>query len=174
MKCLASVSTVAVVAAVLGLTTMCPSANGFAFTTPRTITSSTVNGIASTSGKSQLFFVRSSSMADEQQPRVSSTTLLATASLSANSDDDATTSSKSAPETSYKKKKKTLKELRKEGGPFSFNTPIGALNLFAVYYFFVSVALGIPWVISCKFCQLLYWITGNRFDPKVRNTKLVT
>jgi len=67
-----------------------------------------------------------------------------------------------------KKKKKTLKELRAEGGPFTFNTPIGALNLFAIYYGVISLALGLPWLISLKACQFLYFITRGRFDPKRR------
>jgi len=169
MKYIACDSTVAVavVAVVLGLACS-PSANGFALTTPRTTTSSTASSIVGASSKSQLFFVRPSSVAEEQQePRLSSTALLTTSSASSDKD-DATTSAKATPATSLKKKKKTLKELRKEGGLFTFNTPIGALNPYAMYYFFISVALGIPWVISCKFCQLLYWITGNRFDPKRR------
>lgn len=76
---------------------------------------------------------------------------------------------KSTPTTpTVGKKKKTYQELRAEGGFGTFNTPIGALNPFAIYYGLTSIFLGIPWFISCKMCQLLYWITGNRFDPKVR------
>jgi hypothetical protein len=65
------------------------------------------------------------------------------------------------------KQKKTYQELRAEGGPLTVNTPIGALNPFALYYGITSILLGIPWFISCKICQLLYFITGNRFDKKV-------
>jgi hypothetical protein len=68
---------------------------------------------------------------------------------------------------SLEKKKKTLKELRAEGGLFTVNTPIGALNPFAIYYGVISLALGLPWLISIKTCQFLYWITRGRFDPKV-------
>ena len=64
-------------------------------------------------------------------------------------------------------KKKTLQDLRAEGGPFTFNTPIGALNPFALYYGITSVVLGIPWFIGCQICRFLSWITGGRFDPKV-------
>jgi hypothetical protein len=64
--------------------------------------------------------------------------------------------------------KKTLKELRAEGGPLTFNTPIGALNPFAIYYGLVSIFLGIPWYFALKGCQLMYFITGGRFDKKVR------
>ena len=38
---------------------------------------------------------------------------------------------------------------------------------FALYYGLLSIFLGIPWLIALKTCQLLYFITGNRFDPKV-------
>lgn len=65
-------------------------------------------------------------------------------------------------------KKKTLKELRAEGGFSTFNTPIGALNLFAIYYGLMSIFLGIPWFVALKACQFMYWITGGRFDKKVR------
>ena len=65
------------------------------------------------------------------------------------------------------KKKKTIKDLRAEGGPLTINTPIGALNPFALYYGLVSLALGLPWLISLKACQLLYFISRGRFDPKV-------
>lgn len=100
------------------------------------------------------------------------TTPLSAASSSAaiaNNDDDAATSANdpAANETNIKIKKK-WNELRKEGGPLTFNTPIGALNPFAIYYFLVSVALGIPWYICCKFLQVIYWITGNRIDPQRR------
>eukprot|EP00429_Kryptoperidinium_foliaceum_P026601 CAMPEP_0176153418 /NCGR_PEP_ID=MMETSP0120_2-20121206/78372_1 /TAXON_ID=160619 /ORGANISM="Kryptoperidinium foliaceum, Strain CCMP 1326" /LENGTH=338 /DNA_ID=CAMNT_0017490477 /DNA_START=129 /DNA_END=1145 /DNA_ORIENTATION=- len=67
-----------------------------------------------------------------------------------------------------RKTKKTWKELRKEGGPLTINTPIGALNPFALYYGFVSLLLGLPWLISLKACQLMYWITRGKFDPKRR------
>jgi len=65
------------------------------------------------------------------------------------------------------KKKKTLKELRLEGGPFTFNTPIGALNPFAIYYGVLSLALGLPWFIFLKSCQVLYFVSRGRVDPKV-------
>lgn len=71
-------------------------------------------------------------------------------------------------ETSNVSRKKTYAELREEGGPFTVNTPIGALNPFAMYYFVVSVTLGIPWFFLCKTWQLLHWITGGRFDPRRR------
>jgi hypothetical protein len=64
--------------------------------------------------------------------------------------------------------KKTLQELRAEGGPLTFNTPIGALNPFAIYYGLMSIFLGIPWYFALKGCQFMYLITGGRFDKKVR------
>lgn len=69
--------------------------------------------------------------------------------------------------TSAKKKKKTLKDFREEGGILSFNTPVGALNPFGIYYGLVSIFLGIPWFFALKTCQFMYWITGGRFDKKV-------
>lgn len=70
--------------------------------------------------------------------------------------------------TYSQKKKKTLRDFRKEGGLLTFNTPIGALNPFAIYYGLMSLFLGIPWLIALKASQFLYWITGGRFDKKVR------
>ena len=102
-----------------------------------------------TANKSPLFFDRASSS--------SATTLLATTD--------------STPENIYAKKKKTMKELRAEGGIFTVNTPIGALNPYAVYYFFVSVTLGLPWVCLCKMWQFLHWLSRGRFDPRVRIAK---
>jgi hypothetical protein len=72
--------------------------------------------------------------------------------------------------TTTDKQKKTYQELRAEGGPLTFNTPFGALNPFAIYYGVNSILLGIPWFFSCKLCQLLYFLTGNRFDKKVRES----
>jgi len=157
MKHLASLSTIAAVAAVLGLTTT-TSIHGFSITSPRTSTTSTGSGIVGGSSKSPLFFDRASSGAGKRQARISATTLLAT---TPNSDGNA-----AAAVEPIKKEKRTLKDLRKEGGPFTVNTPIGALNPFAVYYFFISVGLGIPWVVLCRTWQFIHWITGNRFDPK--------
>lgn len=148
MKHIASLSTIAAVVTVLGLTTT-TSIHGFSITSP-------LSGIVGSSSKSPLFFDRASSGENERQ----ATTLLATASAS---DGD----EKSA-ETPFQQPKKTYKELRAEGGPFTVNTPIGALNPFALYYFCVSVSLGIPWVIFCKIWQFVHWISGGRFDPKRR------
>jgi hypothetical protein len=165
-----------VVLVVIGLA--CRNVDGFTFNSPRLITiSSTVKNDSSSSnnGKSQLFFVRQSSVAEDPQQsrraKISSTTLLTASSAAANNDDvsakkEETTSTTAT--SSNTSKKKAWKELRMEGGPLTINTPIGALNPYALYYFFVSVALGIPWVILCKCCQFMYWITGNRFDPEVR------
>jgi len=63
---------------------------------------------------------------------------------------------------------KSLKELRREGGFLCFNTPIGALNPFAIYYGLVSLFLGVPWFVALKICQFVYWFTGGRLDKKRR------
>ena len=72
-----------------------------------------------------------------------------------------------------KKKKKSIKDFREEGGILSINTPIGALNPFAVYYGLLSLFLGVPWYIALKSCQFLYWVTRGKFDKKVRISKVV-
>jgi hypothetical protein len=158
MKHLASLSTIAAVAAVLGLTST-TSIHGFSI-------ASSLSGIVGSSTKSPLFFDRASSGENERQARSSATTLLATTS---NGDEKTA----AAPETPFQQKKKTYKELRAEGGPFTVNTPIGALNPFAMYYFCISVSLGIPWVVFCKIWQFVHWISGGRFDPKVCVAKIL-
>ena len=91
-----------------------------------------------------------------------------TPSASTPSADDTSAGTKNvAAAAANNNKKKTLQDLRAEGGPFTFNTPIGALNPFALYYGITSVVLGIPWFIGCQICRFLSWITGGRFDPKV-------
>ena len=65
------------------------------------------------------------------------------------------------------KQREQMKLLREQGGPFTFNTPVGALNPFAIYYGLLSIFLGIPWFISLKLTQLLYFLTRGRFDKKV-------
>lgn len=142
MKHLSRASVIAAVAVVLGLVTT-TSVHGFSTSSARVGTASTSSGIFGSSSKSPLF-----------SERTSATTLLAAA--------------ESTPETMYEKKKKTLKELRKEGGIFTVNTPIGALNPYALYYFFVSVSLGIPWVIFCKTWQFVHWLSRGKFDPTRR------
>ena len=64
-------------------------------------------------------------------------------------------------------KKKTLKDLRAEGGKLTFNTPIGALNPFAIYYGVMSILLGLPWFLSTKMWQFMAFLTRGRFDIKV-------
>jgi hypothetical protein len=76
------------------------------------------------------------------------------------SDGDSSASLSSAEEN--KKERKQL--IRKEGGLFSFYTKFGGLNLFALWHFFVSVTLGIPWYIALMVYQFFQLITGNRFD----------
>ncbi len=150
MKNLSVPCTVAAVAAVLVLTSM-TSVNGFSAISSQTATARNDIGLFGGSGTSSLFSDRVS--------YDSVTSLQSTAD--------------STSEDIYAKKKKTLKELRAEGGITTVNTPIGALNLFALYYFFVSVALGIPWVILCKCWQIVHWLSRGRFDPRVRFAKLI-
>lgn len=141
-----NVSGVATMAILVGFAAA-PVADGFAFSSPRIAGPNAFGSATIGSGKSPVM-------------------TLAT-SLSAMGDDKATESSKSA-EPTLKKKKKTWKELRQEGGLLTINTPIGALNPFAVYYFIVSVGLGLPWLFFLKLTQIFYWVTGYRFDTKVR------
>ena len=77
--------------------------------------------------------------------------------------------------TPAEKRKQERKALvRKEGGLFAFDTKYGALNPFAIYYGIVAIILGIPWYIALTFCQLLYKITGNRFDRQRRIPIFIT
>ena len=72
-----------------------------------------------------------------------------------------------------KKTKKTIKDFREEGGTLSINTPIGAVNPFAIYYGMLSLFLGVPWYIALKSCQFLYWVTRGKFDKKVRISRMI-
>lgn len=65
------------------------------------------------------------------------------------------------------KKEERRKKIKKEGGPFAFNTKYGALNPFAIYYGLTSIILGLPWLAALTFCQVLYIVTGNRVDKYV-------
>ena len=77
--------------------------------------------------------------------------------------------SSDVPETgkSVVKNGKSMEDFRREGGVLCVNTPIGALNPFALYYGLVSLFLGIPWFVALKICQFGYWATGGRLDKKV-------
>lgn len=71
-----------------------------------------------------------------------------------------------ATDTGEAEKTSKLGQIRKEGGIFSFNTPVGALNPFAIYSLGVSIFLGIPWFLALTFLQVFYKVTGNRFDKQ--------
>ena len=58
--------------------------------------------------------------------------------------------------------------IKSEGGPLAFNTKYGALNPFAIYYGITSIVLGLVWFVALSFMQLVYKITGDRFDRKRR------
>lgn len=60
------------------------------------------------------------------------------------------------------------KKIRAEGGLLAFDTPFGALNLFAIYWGSLSVALGAFWYAAFTLCRIFYFVTGNRVDKKVR------
>ena len=58
------------------------------------------------------------------------------------------------------------KQLRQEGGLFSFNTKYGALNPFAIYYGLVAILLGVPWFVALTTYQVLRALTGGRLDKR--------
>jgi hypothetical protein len=90
--------------------------------------------------------------------------------IASSSQETAASTSTTTDDSSSKqdKAKQRLLELKKQGGSFTFNTPIGALNPFAIYYGLTSIFLGIPWYFALKTYQLLFWMTGGRIDRKVR------
>lgn len=47
-------------------------------------------------------------------------------------------------------------------------TKYGILNPFGVYYIVILVLIGLPWFVSLSVCQLLYKITGDKFDTARR------
>lgn len=62
----------------------------------------------------------------------------------------------------------SISELRKQGGIFSFDTPIGALNLYGLAYGLTAIALGLVWYTATMFWKLIHFISGNRFDKMAR------
>lgn len=91
------------------------------------------------------------------------TRLLSSTVITSSTDDDST---------------RTLsrKELiKKEGGRFAIATKFGGINLFALYYGFVAIALAIPWYIALNVYEFLQYITRyrlfdkNRFIPVLMN-----
>jgi hypothetical protein len=108
----------------------------------------------------------------QRQQKEKAPTILSTMSVttSASPNDAGTSAVKpTADLTADEKKRQERKSLiRLEGGRFAFDTKFGALNPYAIYYGTVSIALGIPWFIALSFCQLLFAITGGRFDRQRR------
>jgi len=140
--------------------------SAFVTNTPRSIRKKFVDN-SSTSGRRRWKTRQHSLVPMTDRLFMSLLSATSSAATTSNGDGDAVNNDPAATD-SGKRNKKSWKELRKEGGPFTLNTPIGALNPFALYYFFVSVGLGIPWFFICKFLQMMYWITGNRFDKQRR------
>lgn len=58
--------------------------------------------------------------------------------------------------------------IREQGGPLSFDTKLGALNPYAIYFGLVSIALGLCWFVVLSALQMLYLLTNNKIDPKRR------
>jgi hypothetical protein len=99
-------------------------------------------------------------------PLLRETHFLATSLTASEGDAISTTGSSAEEELSLaeKKKKETWAVIRKEGGPFTFNTKFGALNPYAIYYGLTAIILGIPWFAAMTMCQLFYFVTRNRLD----------
>ena len=72
-----------------------------------------------------------------------------------------------AESTSIKKKRAGMEELRKHGGIFSFDTPIGALNLYGIVYGVVAISLGLVWYSATMLWKLVHYLSGKRFDRMV-------
>mmetsp|Transcript_3054 Transcript_3054/g.6705 ORF Transcript_3054/g.6705 Transcript_3054/m.6705 type:complete len:363 (-) Transcript_3054:247-1335(-) len=100
-------------------------------------------------------------------PSRCSTTLSAAASVASSSNNDPSTTTDDSTKTLTKQQKR-LQQIRKEGGPLSFNTKYGALNPYAIYYGLVSIGLGLVWFVALMLNSLLYKITWNRVDKKRR------
>jgi hypothetical protein len=65
-------------------------------------------------------------------------------------------------------KKELLQKIRKVGGPTSFLTKYGAMNMFGVYWLLLSSSLGLVWFSLLQICRLFYWISGDRLDKNKR------
>ena len=76
--------------------------------------------------------------------------------------------SSAVPDSSSKSNRAPLSELRKQGGIFSFDTPIGALNIYGLFYGLTAIGLGMVWYATTMFWKLIHAISGQRFDKMVR------
>lgn len=65
-------------------------------------------------------------------------------------------------------KKELLQKIRTVGGPTSFLTKYGAMNMFGVYWLLLSSSLGLVWFSLLQICRLFYWISGDRLDKNKR------
>jgi len=76
-------------------------------------------------------------------------------------DSTPTTSETPAP---VKKKRASIQELRQLGGISTFDTPIGALNLYGIFYGVVAIGLGLVWYVATMTWKLIHFLSGKRFD----------
>jgi hypothetical protein len=65
-------------------------------------------------------------------------------------------------------KKELLQKIRAVGGPTSFLTKFGAMNMFGVYWLLLSSSLGLVWFSLLQICRLFYWFSGDRLDRNKR------
>jgi len=65
-------------------------------------------------------------------------------------------------------KKELLQKIRAVGGPTSFLTKFGAMNMFGVYWLLLSSSLGLVWFSLLQICRLFYWLSGDRLDRNKR------
>lgn len=77
-------------------------------------------------------------------------------------------SNSSSSSSAKKSNRATRSELRKEGGIFSFDTPIGALNIYGLVYGLTAIGLGLVWYAITMFWKLIHFISGKRFDKMHR------
>jgi len=69
-------------------------------------------------------------------------------------------------EMQKKKRRDEMEKLRKEGGVFSFRTPLGALNLYGIYYTLTAVLIGFYWYTATTLWRFVHFLSRKKFDSK--------
>jgi len=106
-------------------------------------------------GKSKTIDIKALVMQKQRQIQIS-----LAASSAALSPDETT--------TALTKKLELKKRIKQEGGPLAFQTPLGALNPFGIYWGLVSIGLGLFWFAGMELCRLFYLLTFNMIDKNRR------
>ena len=125
-----------------------------------------ISSITAFSPSSRHSAIKTATCAGSSARRYSATSLFAAAAASPSNNDEHYTTTDKMQQKVLTKQQTRIKQIKKEGGLFAFNTKYGALNPFAIYYGLVSIGLGLIWFVALTLSQLFYKLTGGRLDLK--------